>query len=156
LLGLATGDDDLPGLAVAPGRSALRRLQDPLDDRARHSLRPERAAGKALGQQFLEHTDPFLRLVQNFHRLAHFRAPDAAHHNADAQRPLVGILLNGTSLSTRISPGRPSTRSAMMLRRISSVPPAMRAEGDDISMAWNWPAASVAWGSASMSLTPRS
>jgi len=28
--------------------------RDALDDRARHSLRPERAAGKALGQQFLD------------------------------------------------------------------------------------------------------
>jgi len=46
------------------------------------------------------------------------------------QRPLVGILLNGTSLSTLMSPGRPSTRSAMMLRRISSVPPAMRIDGE--------------------------
>ena len=32
----------------------------------------------------------------------------------------------------------------MMLRRISSVPPAMRVEGDDIIMAWNRPAASAA------------
>ena len=31
-------------------------------------------------------------------------------------------LLNGTSLSTRTSAGMPSTRSATMLRRISSVP----------------------------------
>src|SRR5882757_7012617 len=52
-------------------------------------------------------------------------------------RPLVGILLKGTSLSTRISPGRPSTRSAMMLRRISSVPPAIRIEGEDSSICWN-------------------
>src|SRR5215217_4324768 len=54
-------------------------------------------------------------------------------------RPLVGILLYGTSLSTRMSPGRPSTRSAMMLRKISSVPPAIRIEGEDSSICWNWP-----------------
>src|SRR4051812_349237 len=54
-------------------------------------------------------------------------------------RPLVGILLYGTSLSTRMSPGNPSTRSAMMLRKISSVPPAMRIEGEDSSICWNWP-----------------
>src|SRR4051794_35360311 len=34
LLGLAAGDDDLPGLAVAPGRGALRRGQHMLDRRA--------------------------------------------------------------------------------------------------------------------------
>ena len=37
---------------------------------------------------------------------------------ASPQRPFVGILLKGTSLSTRISAGRPRTRSAMMLRII--------------------------------------
>ena len=37
-----------------------------------------------------------------------------------------GVFVEGMSLSTRTSCGRPSTRSAMMLRRISSVPPAMR------------------------------
>ena len=57
------------------------------------------------------------------HRSARCRLLPRRHH---AHLPLVGILLNGTSLSTRMSPGRPSTRSAMMLRRISSVPPAMR------------------------------
>ena len=40
-----------------------------------------------------------------------------------------GASLKGTSLSTRMSPGRPSTRSAMMFFRISSVPPAMRSPG---------------------------
>src|SRR5206468_9388959 len=34
-----------------------------------------------------------------------------------------GRYFHATSLSTRISPGNPSTRSAMMLRRISDVPP---------------------------------
>src|SRR6267378_4858266 len=57
--------------------------------------------------------------------------------------PLVGILLNGTSLSTRISPGRPSTRSAMMLRMISSVPPSTRVPGARSSIAWNFPASSA-------------
>ena len=42
----------------------------------------------------------------------------------------VGSWLKGTSLSTRTSGGRPSTRSAMMLRMISSVPPAMREDGE--------------------------
>jgi len=42
---------------------------------------------------------------------------------------LLGSLLKGMSLSTRMSGGRPSTRSAMTLRRISSVPPAMRNPG---------------------------
>ena len=36
---------------------------------------------------------------------------------------------NGTSLSGRMSPGIPRTRSAMMLRRISSLPPAIRKPG---------------------------
>src|SRR5690242_2789316 len=53
----------------------------------------------------------------------------------------VGALLNGTSLSTRISCGRPSTRSAMMLRKISSVPPAMRRPGALIQPIWNMPCA---------------
>lgn len=35
----------------------------------------------------------------------------------------------GTSLSGRMSPGNPRTRSAMMLRRISSLPPAIRKPG---------------------------
>ena len=41
----------------------------------------------------------------------------------------VGTSRNATSLSTRTSPGSPSTRSAMMLRMISSVPPATRSAG---------------------------
>ena len=44
--------------------------------------------------------------------------------------------MNATSLSTRTSCGSPSTRSAMMLRMISSVPPAMRIPGALISVAW--------------------
>ena len=40
-----------------------------------------------------------------------------------------GISAKGTFLSGRMSAGIPSTRSAMMLRRISSVPPAMRSPG---------------------------
>jgi hypothetical protein len=56
-----------------------------------------------------------------------------------AQRFPLGTLLNGTLLSTRMSPGRPSTRSAMMLRKISSEPPAMRELGEDSRAAWNIP-----------------
>ena len=41
----------------------------------------------------------------------------------------VGMSLKARSRSTRISPGRVSTRSAMMLRRISSVPAAIRMPG---------------------------
>lgn len=37
----------------------------------------------------------------------------------------LAISFHGTSLSTRGSAGRPSTRSATMLRRISEVPPSM-------------------------------
>jgi hypothetical protein len=40
-----------------------------------------------------------------------------------------GKSVKATPLSTRTSWGRPSTRSAMMLRRISSDPPAMRRPG---------------------------
>src|SRR5215470_5633095 len=40
-LGLAAGDDHLPGLAVAPGRRALRGGEQAVDDRARHRLRQE-------------------------------------------------------------------------------------------------------------------
>jgi glycosyltransferase involved in cell wall biosynthesis len=40
--------------------------------------------------------------------------------------PAPGNSLNGTFLSTRISCGRPSTCSDTILRKISSVPPAMR------------------------------
>src|SRR5690606_32835418 len=49
----------------------------------------------------------------------------------------VGILLKGMPRSARGSAGSPSTRSAMMLRRISSVPPSIRVAGARISMAWN-------------------
>ena len=52
----------------------------------------------------------------------------------------VGISRNGTSLSTRTSCGRPSTRSAMMLRMISSVPPAMRSAGEYSSASSKMPA----------------
>src|SRR3984957_12034641 len=133
LLRRTARDHDLPRLAVAPRRRALRRRQDTLDGRARHRLRPKRAAGIAFVQQFLEHADPFFNAVPGTRHL---------YRCIHAHRPLVGILLNGTSLSTRMSPGRPSTRSAMMLRRISSVPPAMRTDGELSSICWNWPRAS--------------
>src|SRR5436309_11232613 len=113
-----------------------------LDRRARHLLRQERAHGIALVQQLFEHANAILG------RKARLRCLCVHGH-----RPLVGILLNGTSLSTRISPGSPSTRSAMMLRRISSVPPAIRVDGEDIIMPWNCPAASVS-ASVSMPLAP--
>ena len=45
------------------------------------------------------------------------------------QARLRRIAANGSSLSTRGSAGSPSTRSAMMLRMISSVPPASRMPG---------------------------
>ena len=51
--------------------------------------------------------------------------------------------VKGTSLSTRTSAGRPSTRSAMMLRRISSVPPAMRRAGEYISASSKMPASGM-------------
>ena len=44
-----------------------------------------------------------------------------------------------TVLSTRTSPGRPSTRSPMMLRRISSEPPSIRVAGERISIFWKRP-----------------
>ncbi len=45
-----------------------------------------------------------------------------------------GTSLNGTFLSGRMSGGMPSTRSAMMLRRISSLPPSIRFAGERM----NW------------------
>src|SRR5262249_47741402 len=77
------------------------------------------------------------------HVLVHAARADvrAQAGNVDGRhvRPLplpVGSSLNGSSLSTRTSAGRPSTRSAMMLRMISSDPPAMREEGDVSSVCW--------------------
>src|SRR3954463_13970972 len=102
-----------------------------LDGLARHRLRQEGAHGGAVAEEFLEHADAIFARVARLRRLC-----------IHAHRPLVGILLNGTSLSTRISPGKPSTRSAMMLRRISSVPPAIRIDGEESSICWNWPRAS--------------
>src|SRR5215471_20430365 len=96
----------------------------------RHYLRQKGAYRVALVEQFFEHADAIPRGIACLGYGCRIR---------HAQRPLVGILLNGTSLSTRISPGKPSTRSAMMLRRISSVPPAMRMEGEPNSICWNWP-----------------
>src|SRR6266480_566259 len=104
-----------------------------LDDLARHRLWLECSAGIPFAEQFLQHADPLFDAVPALRRF---------HPGVHAHRPLVGILLNGTSLSTRMSPGRPSTRSAMMLRRISSVPPAIRIEGELNNICWNWPRAS--------------
>src|SRR6266487_5079841 len=105
------------------------------DGLARHLLRQEGAHGIALVQESFEHADAIIR------RKACLRC--LCVHD---QRPLVGILLKGTSLSTLMSPGRPSTRSAMMLRRISSVPPSTRVPGARNSIAWNFPAASASSG----------
>src|SRR5205807_44437 len=99
-----------------------------LDGCSRHLARQEGAHRIALVEEFFEHANAI------FARIARLRRFCRIIHD---QRPLVGILLNGTSLSTRISPGSPSTRSAMMLRRISSVPPAMRIEGELKSICWN-------------------
>src|SRR6266851_2583071 len=100
----------------------------------RHRVGPERAYRVAIVQQLFEHADAVLDAMP-----AGRRARRGIRH---IHRPLVGILLNGTSLSTRMSPGRPSTRSAMMLRRISSVPPAIRIDGELSSIAWKFPVAS--------------
>lgn len=58
--------------------------------------------------------------------------------NPSRPQPAVftGILLNGIPRSARMSAGSPSTRSAMMLRRISSVPPSIRVAGERNSIAW--------------------
>src|SRR3984893_4661119 len=132
-LGLAARDHHLPGLAVAPRRRAVGRGENVLDDLARHRLRQERTNRIAFVQQFFQHADSLFDAVP-----AGQGPIDGILH---VYRPLVGILLNGTSLSRRMSPGSPSTRSAMMLRRISSVPPAMRIDGELSSICWNCPRA---------------
>src|SRR6266480_5334290 len=108
-----------------------------LDDLARHRLWLECSAGIPFAEQFLQHADPLFDAVPALRRF---------HPGVHAHRPLVGILLNGTSLSTRMSPGRPSTRSAMMLRMISSVPPSTRVPGARNSIAWKRPATSASSG----------
>src|ERR1700688_3102540 len=117
-----------------------------IDRLLRHRDGPERAYGVALIQELFEHADALLDAMPA-HRPAH-RVIRHAH------LPLVGILLNGTSLSTRISPGRPSTRSAMMLRMISSVPPSTRVPGARNSIAWNFPATSASSGPLSTPAAP--
>src|SRR3984893_4466044 len=139
------GDRQLPWLAVAPRRGLLRCRQDALDGCARHRIRPECAARKAFAQQLLQHADALFDAVP-----AGWLHGSILHFH----RPLVGILLNGTSLSIRMSPGRPSTRSAMMLRMISSVPPSTRVPGARNSMAWNLPAASASSGPLSTPAAP--
>src|SRR6266702_1916094 len=62
LLGLTAGDDDLPRLAVAPGRGALRGLQHVLDGRAIDVPGQESADGVALVEELLEHADAVLVL----------------------------------------------------------------------------------------------
>src|SRR6267142_5163626 len=99
-----------------------------LDGLAGDLPRQEGANGIAFVQQLFEHADAILGRVMRVWRL---------YGSIHVHRPLVGILLNGTSLSTLMSPGSPSTRSAMMLRRISSVPPSTRVAGERSSMLWN-------------------
>src|SRR5262245_66689768 len=50
-LGLAAGDDDLPGLAVAPGRRALRDAEEMFNRCSRHGLRQKGAHRIALVQE---------------------------------------------------------------------------------------------------------
>src|SRR5581483_2486615 len=59
-LRLAACDRNLPGLAVAPRRRALRGFENLLDQRTRYGIRLEGAAGKALAEQFLQHADALL------------------------------------------------------------------------------------------------
>src|SRR3984957_10939407 len=133
LLGCAACDQHLPRLAVAPRRRALRHGENMLDGGARHRVGPERTNRITLVQQLFQYADAVFGRVARPRRLCR----DIGH----LHRPLVGILLNGTSLSTRMSPGRPSTRSAMMLRRISSLPPAIRIDGELKSICRNGPCA---------------
>src|SRR5216684_6246740 len=64
LLGLTARDQDLPRLAVAPRRRALRHIEDMLDCLLRHRVGPERAYGVARVQELFEHADAVLLLVR--------------------------------------------------------------------------------------------
>ena len=66
---------------------------------------------------------------QFFHPLAMARCSTRRNERRRGHVPREGMRLNGISLSSRISGGRPRTRSAMMLRSISSVPPSSRVAG---------------------------
>ena len=70
----------------------------------------------------------FLRLALDLREIRGQSAINVCCH-ADHLGP-VGTSLNGMPLSTRASCGNLSTRSAMMLRMTSSVPPAMRSAGE--------------------------
>src|SRR6476660_868291 len=59
-LGLAAHDHNLPRLAVAPRRRALRHGKHVLDGVARHRLRQAGTNGIAFVQEFPEHADAFL------------------------------------------------------------------------------------------------
>ena len=61
--------------------------------------------------------------------------PGALSASASVSRP-VGTFLSAVSLSTRMSAGSPSTRSAMMFFRISSGPPPIRRPGEYSSASW--------------------
>jgi formylmethanofuran dehydrogenase subunit D len=61
--------------------------------------------------------------------------PGALSASASVSRP-VGTFLSAVSLSTRMSAGSRSTRSAMIIFRISSVPPPIRRPGEYSSASW--------------------
>src|SRR5262249_6875930 len=111
LLGLAAGDDDLPGLAVAPGRRALRSGQHVLDGGAIDLLGKEGANGVALVEELFEHADAAFSGVAGVrgfgvHDLTRFRAPDATRHEVMRRRAgahcgsWVPALRSGTSRRT--------------------------------------------------------
>src|SRR5258706_10020229 len=98
-----------------------------LDAPALHAFVGHRASRAECNESLVVEGTRLFEIVRADRRVAdHFYLP-------------VGILLKGTSLSTRMSCGRPSTRSAMMFRRISSVPPAMRRPGAESQPPWNMP-----------------
>src|SRR4051812_23812034 len=88
LLGLAAGDDDLPGLAVAPGRRALRGGQHVLDRRAIDFLGQEGAHRVALVEQLFEHADAVVMIDCSVHCLSSLSCPgrDAARSDAALRR----------------------------------------------------------------------
>ena len=103
-------------------------------------LRRKGAAAAFLAIETMAHRDPYRFAVTFCRQLPAAAGRDAQFHARFLQHyrrykryggsqrpsPAHAAALNGRSLSGRRSPGRPRTRSAMMLRRISSVPPAMR------------------------------
>src|SRR5579863_2750219 len=102
-----------------------------------HPLHRHGAFAAEFGEQSVVECLGFLEIVRPDRHIS-----DHVFSSLYDQRPL-GSLLKATSLSTRTSWGSPSTRSAMMLRRISSVPPAMRRPGADIQPIWKAPRAAA-------------